>query len=143
MRYTIFMKKVKAGFHEVEHTADWQLEAWAPDLASLFEQSAKGMYSLAGVKLQPGPRTQRSLQIERNDLEQLLVSFLRELLYLGEQERLAFDQFHLVVHDNILKAELSGAPIADQDKEIKAVTYHNLAIQPGKQGLQVNVVFDV
>lgn len=135
--------KVQAGFHEIEHTADWQLEAWAPDMAGLFEQAALGMYTLAGIQLEPGPRAQRSLRIERSDYEQLLVAFLRELLYLGEREHLAFDQLRLHLHGNLLEADLSGAPIAHQDKEIKAVTYHNLVIRPDEWGLRVNVVFDV
>jgi SHS2 domain-containing protein len=137
------MNKVQAGYQEIEHTADWQLEAWAPDLAGLFEQAAAGMYSLAGVQLQPGPRAQRSLRIERVDREQLLVAFLRELLYLDEREHLAFDQIRLHIHGNLLEADLSGAPIASQDKEIKAVTYHNLVVQSDEEGLRVNVVFDV
>ena len=135
--------KEQAGFREISHTADWQLEVWAPDLTGIFEQAAAGMYALAGIRLQPGPRTHRSLRIERSDPERLLVAFLRELLYLGEQERLAFDQLRLHLIENVLEVDLSGAPIANQDKEIKAVTYHNLVIRSDEQGLSVNIVFDV
>lgn len=135
--------KAHAGFREISHTADWQLEAWASDLAGLFEQAAMGMYALAGIQLQPGLRVQRSLRIERSDPERLLVAFLRELLYFGERERLAFDQLQLHLIENVLEADLSGGMIANQDKEIKAVTYHNLVIRSDEQGLSVNIVFDV
>lgn len=135
--------KAHAGYREISHTADWQLEAWAPDLASLFEQAAAGMYALAGIQLQPGRRTRRSLRIVRKDNEQLLVAFLRELLYFSEKERLAFDQLQLQLDGNVLEAGLSGARIVNQDKEIKAVTYHNLVIRSDEQGLSVNIVFDV
>jgi hypothetical protein len=40
-----------AGFREIEHTADWELEVWAPDLPALLEQAGRGMYALAGVRL--------------------------------------------------------------------------------------------
>ena len=135
--------KIPAGFREISHTADWQLEAWAPDLSGLLEQAAAGMYALAGIRLQPGPRIQRSLRIERSDPERLLVAFLRELLYLSERERLAFDQLNLHQDENTLEADLFGGLIANQDKEIKAVTYHNLVIRSDEQGLSVNIVFDV
>src|SRR5512139_429707 len=102
--------KTQAGFREIEHTADWQLEAWAPDLAGLFEQAAVGMYTLAGVRLQDGQRFQRSLRLERSDPERLLVAFLGELLYLGEQEHLGFDRYELHFSENNLEADLFGAP---------------------------------
>jgi SHS2 domain-containing protein len=42
-----------------------------------------------------------------------------------------------------LLAELEGSVIASIDKEIKAVTYHNMAIEASSQGLRVSIVFDV
>jgi SHS2 domain-containing protein len=138
---TLTMKN--AGFREIEHTADWQLEVWAADLAGLVEQAARGMYTLAGIKIAPKGHIHRQLHLERADAESLLVAFLSELLYLAEQERLGFDRFNLQVQGFALQADLFGAPIIRQNKEIKAVTYHNLFIQPGVAGLQVNVVFDV
>jgi SHS2 domain-containing protein len=43
----------------------------------------------------------------------------------------------------VLHIELGGAPIASQEKEIKAVTYHNLVIRRIHKGLAANIVFDV
>jgi SHS2 domain-containing protein len=131
------------GFREVEHTADWELEVWAADLPGLLEQAALGMYALAGVRLQNGPRHTRTVAVRAQDGESLLVKFLSELLYLGTQEGLAFDALNLRLEGDTLQAELTGAPIAAQDKEIKAVTFHNLAIRQSARGLVVNVVFDV
>ena len=39
------------GFREHAHTADWELEVWAPDLPTLLEQAARGMYAISGVQL--------------------------------------------------------------------------------------------
>ena len=132
-----------AGFREIAHTADWELAAWAPDLAGLLEQAARGMYALAGVQLRPGPRQARTVIVHASDAESLLVRFLSELLFLGEKDGLAFDSFDLQVKGEALHAALSGAPVAAQDKEIKAVTYHKLAIRQTQNGLAVNLVFDV
>jgi len=131
------------GFKEVPHTADWELEAWGPDLAALFEQAARGMYALAGVRLQAGPRQLRQFELAAIDAESLLVRFLDELLYCASAEGLAFDVFRVVISTNTLRAELEGAPLASLDKEIKAVTYHKLNIQNGPHGLEVRIVFDV
>ncbi len=131
------------GYHEVEHTADWALEAWAADFPGLLEQAARGMYALAGIRLQPGSRQQRSLRLPASDQERQLVGFLRELLFLAESECLAFDEFNLRTIDGAIAAELEGGMIARQDKEIKAVTFHELAVRSSAQGLRVNIVFDV
>ncbi len=132
-----------AGFNEVPHMADWELEAWGPDLAALFEQAARGMYSLAGVRLQTGPRQLRQFELAAIDAESLLVRFLEELLYCTSAEGLAFDVFRVETSTITLRAELEGAPLASLDKEIKAVTYHKLNIQNGPRGLEVRIVFDV
>jgi len=132
-----------AGYREVEHTADWEIEAWGPDLAELLVQAASGMYALAKTRLDPGPRQYRLLDLTAEDPERLVVTFLSELLYLGETENLGFDDFDLILEDGRLKARLGGAPLASQEKEIKAVTYHNLEIRRDELGLSARVVFDV
>lgn len=132
-----------SGFIEVEHTADWALKVWAPDLSALFALCAEGMYWLMETSLQPGPWVERMVELDAEDTEILLVSFLSELLYFGESEGLGFDKFQVTVGENHLSARLSGAEIAEQKKEIKAVTYHNLAVQRTAQGLTVTIVFDV
>jgi SHS2 domain-containing protein len=136
-----------SGFREVSHIADWEIEVWAPDLAALFEQAALGMYALSGTNLYPDPRITRNIELVADDTESLLVKFLTELLFQGEQFGLAFDGFDLQVVDSQdnahLRAKLHGAPMTEQTKEIKAVTYHNLAIQSSQRGLVVRIVFDV
>ena len=132
-----------AGFREREHTADWELEVWAPDLACLLEQAALGMLALSGARLQEGPRQRRALSLQAEDAERLLVAFLSELLWLGEAEGLGFDRYELQVVGFTLQAGLEGAPIASLAKEIKAVTFHNLNIRQTERGLEANIVFDV
>jgi len=132
------------GFRENQHTADWELEAWAADFPSLLEQSARGMYTLSGMRLQVGSRQRRTIKLHGDDAESLLVGFLTELLWLEQGEGLAFDSFSITVDQQYnLQAELGGSAISNLDKEIKAVTYHNLAVQTTEQGLRVIIVFDV
>jgi SHS2 domain-containing protein len=132
------------GFREHAHTADWELEIWAPDLPRLMEQAALGMYAISGVQLEPGPIQSRRLTLHAADVESLLVQFLTELLWIEQDQELAFDCLSISVDDDYtLTAELHGSAIAKIDKEIKAVTYHNLAVQTSSAGLRVNIVFDV
>jgi len=130
-------------FEEIQHTADWSLRVWAATLPELFAEAARGMTALAGARLAAAPRTSRTIEISSLDIEGLLVSFLSEILYLGEEEKLAFDEFKIQIVENRVSAEITGAAIRSIDKTIKAVTYHNLLIRQASRGYEVEIVFDV
>ncbi len=137
-----------SGFTEIEHTADWALKVWAPDLPLLFAQAAEGMYWLMETTLESSPPVERVIEIEGADVESLLVGFLSELLYLGESEGLGFNQFEVAFQEYHLRidrlhAVVRGGKITAQKKEIKAVTYHNLEVRHTEQGFTVTIVFDV
>ncbi len=131
------------GFTEIQHTADWALKVWAPSLDVLFAQAAEGMYWLMETTLAGEPRTVRTIEVEGADAESLLVAFLSELLYLSESTGLGFDQFEIIINKNHLRALARGAPAQMQKKEIKAVTYHNLAVRRKEKTYTVTIVFDV
>ena len=130
-------------YEEIQHTADWALRVWAADLPGLFTEAARGMNALTGVQLAKGPRLKRTFTSTAPDVENLLVSFLSELVYLAEQERLAFDTFEVVAEDQRLKVGMEGAAIVSMNKAIKAVTFHNLQIRQTERGYEAEIVFDV
>ncbi len=131
------------GYREIEHTADWEVQVWAPDMAGLLEQAARAMYSIMGARLESGQHQTRLMELKASDPEVLLVAFLSELLYIIDQENLGFKEFDIQLNGFSLKAHLIGAQLASIDKEIKAVTYHKLAVRKSELGFEVNVVFDV
>ena len=47
--YSCAVNSPEQGHREVEHTADLELEVWAPDMPALIEEAARGMYGLMGV----------------------------------------------------------------------------------------------
>jgi SHS2 domain-containing protein len=133
----------KSGFREIEHTADWELEVWAHDLLALLSEAAKGMYYLSGARLSEEPRLEREFLLDASDPETLLVDFLSELLFYGENEGLGFDRFDLVLDGSRLKARIEGARLASHEKEIKAVTYHGLKVEQDEDGFKARLIFDV
>jgi SHS2 domain-containing protein len=64
-------------------------------------------------------------------------------LYFTQRDGVAFDRFDLIRDGERLLAEVEGAPIESIAKEIKAVTYHNLAVRKTGRGLETTIVFDV
>ena len=134
-----------AGFEIVDHTADWSIRVWADDLVDLLRQAAVAMnYLMVGGETAGSPTITRHLSLDADDAEGLLVDWLGELAYWAEMEQVVFAQLALTaVSPTHLTASLRGGPVPELVKHIKAVTYHNLAITPTEQGLEVTIVFDV
>jgi SHS2 domain-containing protein len=139
----MMLEKSESGFLELAHTADWALKVWGPDLARLLTEAAQGMYALMEVELSQKQPVVIPLEMKADDSESLLVSFLSELLYLGEDQGLAFDRFKLDVQDFKLSGMLYGNLVESQRKEIKAVTYHELEIIHTGDHYEATIVFDV
>ena len=133
-----------SNFEEIEHTADWAYRVRGSNLTELFIQAAKGLYFLVGMQLTPGAQCTRSIEVQAIDRESLLVAWLNELLYFHESENLGFDQLEIQhLDDTSLTAQVTGAPTQQWLKDIKAVTYHNLAIKETASELEVTLVLDV
>ncbi len=137
------MENHELGFIELDHTADWSVRVWAPDLPRLFAQAAAAMYALMGVELASVDHRVIDVELDAPDAEGLLVAFLNELLYLGEEEGLSFESCDLRVGETHLEGRLHGAPLMVQRKEIKAVTYHGLEIKRDDREVEATIIFDV
>jgi SHS2 domain-containing protein len=134
-----------AGHEAVEHTADLAVRAWAPDLAGLIEQAARGMF---GLMLDSSPRAEDRIEVvgEGADAEELIVDCLREILALWTVEgRLPVSVEVREIRERTVSCSVgvanAGADAAVQ--EIKAVTYHDLNVRHTDTGLEVTVIFDV
>ena len=137
---------MKAGFEELAHTADLEIRVWGEDLVSLFRQAAAGMTQLSGVEgLTEGiSSVQQNISLKAMDIEGLLILFLEELLYRLTEDYMAYEIKKLSISSKYtLKAELTGAQIKSYQRDIKAVTYHNLNIRNTAEGYEVNIVFDI
>jgi SHS2 domain-containing protein len=129
----------------VEHTADWSLRVRGADLGELFTNAAKGMAMLMVEDPEAlGDDVARSLDLEAYDAESLLVDWLNELAYLAEMDGIVFNEIEVnEISETRLMATVRGGEALVLDKHIKAVTFHNLAIQETASGLEVTIVFDV
>lgn len=136
--------KKRSGFEEVEHTGDRALHVWAADWNEFLKRAAEGLYKILGLDLAPGLLQTRELTLEAVDAEGLLVAFLNELLFLAEDEGLAFDVVEVEASQTCLRAIMEGAKIVGWRQEVKAVTYSNLEIMRNEMGFyEATVVFDV
>lgn len=134
---------VLSGYEELEHTADIALRVWGKDFFTLLRQSVKGMYELMGVDMELTVLKKIKFRMEDNSREIQLVDFLNEVLYLVEDEHAKYETFIFnKVEDGII-VQASGYGIRSLQRNIKAVTFHNLAIEEIDSGLEVSITFDV
>lgn len=131
----------------LEHTADIRLEVTGSTHEALFLNAGMGLTSLLGADETLPAQEKQILQLTGEDAEDLLVSWLRELLYLSEvRDFILVDASFTHLTSTDLTAELSLRHSTEKDEsdvEIKAVTYHGLKIEKSDRGYRAEVVFDI
>lgn len=119
-------------YEEFEHTADVGIRAFGQTLEELFENAAYGMFQIIAGERRARPVIERAVALSGDDVEQLLVRFLSELLYLSAVHHLLFSEFHVTIEDGALRARCLGEEFGEDRRglgtEVKAVTCHMLEV---------------
>ena len=135
--------------HELfEHTADVGLRVYARTLPELFAEAARGLLAL--LVDDPGDvatEDTEEIVLEADELEDLLVDWLSELLFLHESRGLLLCSCKVEIEGNRLCATVRGEPFDPKrhrpGSEVKAVTYHGLSIARDPDGYVAEVVLDI
>jgi SHS2 domain-containing protein len=133
----------------IDHTADLGIEVTGRTKRELFTKAALSLMDIvverkgtgAGVK-------EKALNVEGSDPADLLINFLREVLYLFNGEALIIGKCEITMCGNKkLDARLLLEPYNKKKNvlktEIKAVTYHGLSVERIKNGWKARIIFDV
>ncbi|MBN2066001.1 MAG: archease [Candidatus Thermoplasmatota archaeon] len=132
----------------IDHTADIGIKAYGKTLAEAFEHAAKGMFDIITDESEIESVGQYEIKLEAPELEQLLVDWLSELLFLNASQNLVFGFFKVEIDEKkkILKAQIFGEKYnISKHKvgtEVKAVTYHMLEVK-NKKPYHTQVLFDI
>ena len=139
----------------IDHTADVGLRVYGKDLKQIFIHAAKGLLDLVVVIGMVHKRTKVAVKVSASSLDELLVAWLRELLYLVSTRQMVMCDFRIrrlhqrkrTTESFQLEAEVWGEKINFKThvlkKEVKAVTYHRLSLKRKKNGWVAEVIFDV
>ncbi len=132
----------------IDHTADLGIRVRASGLRELFEEAAAALFDLIMNRGRVTENAPRKLAVQGRDRPDLMVNWLRELLYLWNGDRLLVARTRVdTLDDNRLAARVW---VTDYDPrrhelrhEIKAVTYHGITVRPVSGGWEAVVIFDV
>lgn len=132
----------------IDHTADICIKAYGENLSEAFENAAKSMFDTITDNSEIESIGEYDIELKASDLEQLLVDWLSELLFLHGANNVVFGFFSVDLDKKNAKlnAKVFGEPFnLSKHKigvEIKAVTYHMLEVRK-KRPYHVQVLYDI
>ena len=135
---------------ELAHTSEIGLRVRAATLNALFGCLARAMIALTGAQ-EDGAADPLLLEVDAAgvDAESLLVNWLNEVLYLHEvtgvvPQTVTVHSLHRTAITATLEVRTAGgAAGVGPELQIKAVTYHQLAIVEEEEGWKAEVFFDI
>jgi SHS2 domain-containing protein len=138
-------------FEIIDHTADIGIVAYGKTKREVFINAAKGMFEIIAEENRDLKENfYAKIKLEAKSLEDLLIAWLNELLYISEVKLVILNKFIIKELSNgQIKAEVGGTKINHLSirikREVKAVTYHRLEIKKDEEsGLwSAQVIFDI
>lgn len=132
----------------IDHTADIGVRIHGKTPAELFANAAEALLDQLVDRQTLREAGTREILVAGEDRPDLMVNWLRELLYLWAGEELLVKRARIdAVSENNLTATLFYDPYDptrhDIREEIKAVTYHGIRVEETADGWEADVIFDV
>lgn len=144
-------------FKYLDHVADIRFIAYGRTLENVFENAALAtLFVIADISTIQ-PQTEFQVELETVDLENLMVDFLSELLFLFDAEEtvlggVAVKKIGTKTSDDgseryYIDAVVTGEPIDSQKQnfktEVKAITYNGIRVEETESGFEAEVVLDL
>jgi SHS2 domain-containing protein len=138
---------VKAGFAEIDHSGDIGIEAWGASLAEMLQNATLGLLSL--FRWNPVERVlERRIRVSSFSAEDLVVDWLSEVISMvgvygelyGEVEIGRAGEWYA---EGVLRGERIDPERHELRFDVKAATYHRLAVEKEGDGYYTRVIFDL
>lgn len=133
-------------FRFLEHTADARAECRGGTFEGLLEAAAQALYAIALREARADCDTSRTIKVDGESREEVLVRWLQELIFLLEVERFVATGFAFAEADELsITAEARGYTCRPEERgeEVKSATYHGLDVQETPEGFIARVIFDL
>jgi len=134
-------------FREFEHTGDLGIELNAPTRAELFRRAALALAAILVDRHNIKPAAQRDLTVEADNDTDLMHDLLTALLGLFTIENFIWCDAAATEAGNGLRLIVKGESFDSTrhwlNREVKAVTYHQLSVTESAYGWHARIIFDV
>jgi SHS2 domain-containing protein len=135
-------------FEILEHPADVGFLAFGETLAEMFANAALAMITLACDPETIRETEQRKIEATGEDVESLLFAWLAEILAVMDAERLVLRRVSVAFLDEGRVRGVAHGEKMDRERHrtgvaIKAVTFHQLAVENTDDGWRARVFLDL
>ena len=139
---------MKKHYTLLDHTADLRIRITGDDPAELFRNAGLALFDLIGDPQSVVPEAAIALEASGEDRADLMVNFLRELLYLwtGGEKLVKMIDIRDISATAVSARVTIGSYVPGSHaiaREIKAVTYHQIEVSCTPAGWQATVVLDI
>jgi len=132
----------------IDHTADFGIHVFGADAGELFKNAGNALFDVLTDLDSVKESHNLLITCQGQDWPDLMVNWLRELLYLWNGKQLLVKK---VVIENISEIRLQATLFYDPydpgrhviKEEIKAVTYHQIDVKKKSTGWESKIIFDV
>lgn len=135
-------------FSFIDHTGDLGIEVFGESPAALFRHAGEAFAYIVTDPKTIRARKSKHISLRAGRIEDLLVRWLNEFIFLFDTEGLLFTVFDIhSVKDRHIEATVQGEPY-DEDRHsikmtLKAATYHQLEVIREDDAWKARVIFDV
>jgi SHS2 domain-containing protein len=135
-------------FEFFDHAGDQGIQVFGKTLPDLFSHAAEALFQVITDPETIQPKEIRRISLQANDLEELLIDWLNEFIYLFETQGLLFRDFDFLALDaQALKATVRGEPYDASrhpiETTVKSATHHQLKVRREKGVWKVQVTLDL
>ena len=131
-----------------DHTADLGVEIYGKTVTDLFANAAFAIFDIITDLKRVSSIVERKIVVKGEGWEDLLVNYLREILYMFNGEGLLLKEYPILKID---ARHLEGKVLGERfdpskhriNTEIKAVTYHQVTVKETPDMWMGRVIFDV
>lgn len=139
---------MKRKYKVIEHTADLGIHVFGKDAEALYTNAAYALFDQITDMNRLEGKNQKSITIGGEDWPDLMVNWLRELLFLwnGEEQLVKTVDITFLTEQKLsadIYYDRYDAARHDIKLEIKAVTYHLTRVAEKASSWQAEVIFDV
>ena len=136
------------GYRILEHTADTGFEVKGSSIEKLFEAAARAFFHILWEIGTDRQSWSENIEVVGSDLEELMVNFLEEFLYLYDAQGLVCTHIKVIlITDTMIRAMARMQRFdSDRDREllgVKAVTYHQLYVGRKDETWMARIFLDI
>lgn len=139
---------MRPNYRIIDHTADIGIEVYGEGLSELMEHAGEALFSIITEIDRVESSVSRNITVETGESEEVLRSWLEQLLLYFNTDDFLFSRFEIIqTDDGSFRCTAAGERL-DSDRhilhtEIKGITYHQYEVSHDDKGWRARIILDV